>query len=78
MQCKPPATCRYDGTKEQIAEKLNSPDTPLRQKVACRLLLCEKTILHDVLDEVMALPHVPKESALQVTLDQGSRYVELR
>ena len=71
-------TCRYKGTKEQIAALLASRETPSRQRVACRLLVCEKTILHDALDAVMALPHAPKESALQVTLDECSKFVKLR
>lgn len=52
-------------------------DTPVRQKVACRMLVCEKEILHAALDEVMALPHAPRESEMVSRLDANSSFVRL-
>jgi hypothetical protein len=70
--------CRYARTKQQDEELLKQESTPVRQKVACRLLICEKEAIHHALDAVVAMPHAPKESTLQVTLDECSRFVKLR
>lgn len=70
--------CRYDRTRQQDKEVLEQAETPVRQKVACRLLICEKDALHAALDAVVALPYAPKESTLQVTLEQCSQFVNLQ
>ena len=44
------------------------------------MLICEKTVLHDALDAVMALPFAPAASRLQsaLSLDDYAKHVMLR
>jgi hypothetical protein len=48
----------------QDAELLQDDSLPARQRVACRLLVCEKRILHDALDDLMTVECAPTTSDL--------------
>lgn len=69
--------CRYDRTIDEDKELVQDPKTPVRQKVACRMLVCEKEILHDALDALMGLPNVPIESDMSTPLDVDNEFLKL-
>lgn len=70
--------CRYERNIEEDKALIANPDTPVRQKVACRMLVCEKEILHAALDEVTSLPHAPRESEMMSHLDANNSFIKLQ
>jgi hypothetical protein len=70
--------CRYDRAIDEDRALIEDNDTPVRHKVACRLLVCEKEMLHDVLDDVVALPFAPKISNFALAVDGASKCVKLQ
>jgi hypothetical protein len=66
-----------DRTIEEDKALIGDSTTPVRQKVACRMLVCEKEILHDALDALMELPFAPTESQLLSPLDVTNKHVKL-
>lgn len=70
--------CRYDRTIDEDKVLIDDPNTPVRQKVACRMLVCEKEILHGALDALMALPNTPSASDMLTPLDVDNEVLQLK
>lgn len=70
--------CRYDRTIDEDRALIADANTPVRQKVACRMLVCEKEILHDALDALMELPFGPTSSKMESPLDATNQYLKLQ
>lgn len=69
--------CRYDRTIDEDKALAQDPSTPVRQQVACRMLVCEKEILHEALDALMELPNVPLESEMATPIVVDNEYLRL-
>lgn len=77
LQQKGSVLCRYDRTIDEDKVLIQDPNTPVRQKVACRMLVCEKEILHSALDDLMSLPYTPSESDMSTPLDVDNELLKL-
>lgn len=51
---------RYARSREEDEALLADESTPVRQKVACRLLVQEKILLEETMAAIQALPHAPQ------------------